>query len=315
MNFNEFVESVKANILNHMPIEYRDSQVEIREIIKENEERVKNLVVKATGTNIYPAAPLEIAFENYLSDKDLERVLDELGVAIVKAYAAKDTGGLDLFDFNSVKERIICEVVGIRGNEKLIEESPHFLIDDLAILFRVQIDPIRSFLIKNDMAGYYNAGPDELYEEALNNAQREEIYEIKGIGEAFSEMGFIYPGVTDFDTTKGNEDMYVLSNKTGYRGSSCIAFPEFIEECENLLGEEFIMLPASLHEMIAIPMSKVEANGNYSEIVRSVNEAVVAKEDRLSENVYIYNPKERMVRALTNGGNSLNLDIKRAGSY
>ena len=66
----------------------------------------------------------------------------------------------------------------------------------------------------------------------------------------------------------------------------------FMEEAAKRLGEDFYVLPSSIHEVILIPdtpdVSALELQG----IVQSVNVEQVAPEERLSDHIYHYDSKE-----------------------
>ena len=51
------------------------------------------------------------------------------------------------------------------------------------------------------------------------------------------------------------------------------------------------MLPSSTHEVLIVPKSFMDDPDQLAEMVRQVNEDAVQPEDRLSDNVYEYNPE------------------------
>ncbi len=83
-------------------------------------------------------------------------------------------------------------------------------------------------------------------------------------------------------------DMYILTNSEETYGSSILLYPEcFRNLSDSLGGEDLIILPSSVHELIVTKADDTDGM-HYADIVSSVNETVVSERDFLSNNVYCY---------------------------
>jgi hypothetical protein len=60
-----------------------------------------------------------------------------------------------------------------------------------------------------------------------------------------------------------------------------------LEQVRERLGEDFYILPSSIHELLVLPRSMMDAN-ELQEMVKCVNATVVNPEDVLSDGVYAY---------------------------
>lgn len=85
---------------------------------------------------------------------------------------------------------------------------------------------------------------------------------------------------------KQSTPLSVLSNESGIDGAALIACPEVLKAVQKELGEAFYILPSSIHETLILPKSSADDVEDLKQMVSSINEAEVAPEDRLSDNVY-----------------------------
>ena len=82
-------------------------------------------------------------------------------------------------------------------------------------------------------------------------------------------------------------NVYILTNNASYYGAAAILCHNRLFELGDILGEPFIILPSSVHEVLAIPSATAADLNQLTDIVREVNASVVAPDDRLTDSVYI----------------------------
>lgn len=133
-------------------------------------------------------------------------------------------------------------------------------------------------------------------EEALKIAKSNtgKSAELKSMNEVME--GIIKEAVDDdglaADLAAGLEDspLYVLTTESGLDGASLIANRNILKQVHEELGEDFYILPSSIHEVILVGKSDVDNDiDSLREMVRNVNEREVPIEDRLSDQVYEFN--------------------------
>lgn len=113
--------------------------------------------------------------------------------------------------------------------------------------------------------------PDEILKKAIENVKKE--------CHVMSMAGF-------FDISEEN-DAYIITNKAGLFGASCLLCPDLISDLEKKMGDKLYLLPSSLHEVIAVPASSVDNVAALAEIVTEINgSGIVQKEDILTNSVY-----------------------------
>lgn len=83
--------------------------------------------------------------------------------------------------------------------------------------------------------------------------------------------------------------MFVISNKSRFRGASAVLNKKVMKAFANLVNTKKIMiLPSSIHEMILIPCHDCEYDiESCSEIVKLVNENEVELTEQLTDRAYI----------------------------
>lgn len=82
--------------------------------------------------------------------------------------------------------------------------------------------------------------------------------------------------------------MYVVSNEQKMHGATSIINPVLMDQIAEQVGDNYFILPSSLHECLVVPR---EAGMDYKELeamVKEVNATQVSVEDRLSDHVYAY---------------------------
>ena len=89
------------------------------------------------------------------------------------------------------------------------------------------------------------------------------------------------------------EILYVLSNRLRSFGAAAVLYEERLEMIGEVLGENYYVLPSSVHEVIIIPESDAPGQKKLSEIVTEINETQVDDEEVLSNNAYYYDREKR----------------------
>lgn len=79
--------------------------------------------------------------------------------------------------------------------------------------------------------------------------------------------------------------MVVVSNRSGVNGAASILSRDVQKGVEGILGDEFNILPSSIHECLCCPIGDAE---KMLAMVKEVNESSVPEEDRLTDSVYSY---------------------------
>ena len=188
---------------------------------------------------------------------------------------------LQVLEYEKMKERIYYRLISRERNEELLRDVPHLFWLDLAVVFYLKIpeEIIRNAtaLIHNSHMKQWGIDLKELYHIAAEN-----MAEIPVMLEPMEQLleGYGLEGKTS--------GMYVLGIREREYGAAVMLIPDVLRRCFRQIGEEFYVLPSSIHEVILLPVSYSGNPAELEALVKEVNETCVTPEDYLSGRVYRY---------------------------
>lgn len=289
-SFEEFINMLIEEVKENLPEELKNATVEVQTVTKNNNTELKSLLIKIEGENLTPSIYLEQFYKDYRNNKmELEEIV--LKVIELRIKHRKETK-MDLNyleDFEAIKKDIIPTFAGLEEyNKELMERCPYVKILDMVMVFRIVINikdengVTGTILIKDDLQNKLGVTTQTLFETALKNVKGN--FKCKKMGEIFKEM----MGASDLEAEMFNDNpMYVLTNKEMTFGAAAIIDEEFMWDVYDKIGGDFIIIPSSIHELIAIPMTEMENNAEYvNNMIKDVNRTQVEQEDRLSNHAY-----------------------------
>lgn len=86
--------------------------------------------------------------------------------------------------------------------------------------------------------------------------------------------------------------MLVVTTLTGVCGASAILYDGIADDIREALGEDFYILPSSIHEVIVIPKSFTDDTNKLRATVKAVNNNALADDERLSNSIYVFENNE-----------------------
>ena len=100
----------------------------------------------------------------------------------------------------------------------------------------------------------------------------------------------------DEDTVADNA--YVLTTASGTYGASVLAYEypcgSILARVAEVIGEDYYVIPSSIHELILMPVSSCShSTAKMQEMIRTINQTVVQKDDVLSNYLYRYNVADK----------------------
>ena len=123
---------------------------------------------------------------------------------------------------------------------------------------------------------------EEMVKFAFENL--EENLVVQTINETISELGgtsFLQQEMESYE-----DKMYVITIKGKLYGASVIMLPKTYEILSQYLGEQFIILPSSIHECIAVSYEENRLE-ELVNVVQSVNYEALIEIDKLSNHIYL----------------------------
>ncbi len=288
MNYRQFVSAVEARVKQQMK---EGMSVCIRTTVKNNGKSRIGITVSEKGINISPTIYLEEYFEQYQKHHSLDRIAK----SILKLYQevrverAWETSVLQ--SFQKMQSKIVYKLIHAEENEELLEQIPHVCVLDLAIVFYVLLDVNDSgtatILITDDIVKMWGVKKDVIYKIAHQNTK-------KLLPPEFQTMRSVVAELLDerADEQEGEDCMYVLTNEIRSFGAACMLYDKVLEDIGNQLGENYYVLPSSVHEVIIVPESKSPNRIDLEEMIEEINDTQVEEEEVLSYRAYYFSRKE-----------------------
>lgn len=273
LNFNEFQEHIKNTILDYLPEEFSDANVDLQQVAKNNE-TLTGIIIHQEKINISPTIYLDPFYKDYLSgSKDLDTVMGEIGQIYVQNVPDKN------FDVSRITD-----------NEKLLEGKPYRQMADLAVTYHVLLSKENGMMtvpISDKLMQSWGIAEDVLFTAAKNGMSNFTPVTIKSMTETLMEMcgeeQFELMGVP----TEADEMMYIMSNTEKVNGAAAIIDPNNMDLARSYMQDDFYILPSSVHEVLLVKQSQMSVE-ELEDMVKTVNASAVALRDRLSDHVYKY---------------------------
>ncbi|WP_373152791.1 DUF5688 family protein [Blautia massiliensis (ex Durand et al. 2017)] len=266
MNFNEFVNEVKDNIKLFLPKDYENAEVSTMECQKLNR-AYTGLMVRKEGEMLTPTINLNQLYEAYKAQPGvtMETVCRKIADIVIEAPIQVDLKAI--LNYEDVKDKLFIRVSSAEANKEVLENAPHQLKEDLAITYHVAVgkdqDGLSSMFIKNDLLEQYGISAEQLHEDAMKSSPRVMAPEVSSIGALIDEMYqknilMLTPDEREMlqETLQESSEMptfFVVTNTDRIDGAGVIFYPEFMDSMGELLGNDFFILPSSIHEMLVLP--------------------------------------------------------------
>lgn len=283
---NKIIE--RANVLNKLLME----KEAVFSIVYE--ERFKNnsmqdaFILHGKNYNMAPIVYLNdelLHLENNVLVDHLERIFYE---------HAKNISFSEYVQKDYVIEHVLPRVVAATNIPNMEKENRAFIqYLDLAISFYI---PVEGF---NERMGYGTNETAAIQLSTTNikqiglSAEQVKEYALKNLEEKVRIIPIMdmLRDLAPFDIEdvfEGEIPMWVVTNETGINGAAAILCGSAMKKLQEKLGENFVVLPSSIHECIAVTYDGEEELQNFIDMVKSVNLELVDPEEKLTDNTYVF---------------------------
>ena len=294
LSYDEFKEQVKDDILRYLPDSFSDADVSITDILKNNDTKLCGLLIKANDSNIAPNIYLEGYYRMFESGDSMDMVMRKIADTYLEHSQVENFEVSQITDWEQVKNRVSCRLINAEYNKDYLAEKPHTYFEDLAVVYYVDLggneNGRMSTVINNQLMESYGVSVEELHQVALDNLSHSAM-SFKTMRDVMIEM--MGEEAAMFIPEEEVPSMYVLTNESKIHGASSILDKGMLEQISERVGGDFIVLPSSIHEVIIVPVMDQFNTRDLENMVHEVNSTQVSAEERLSENVYVYDSVEQ----------------------
>lgn len=305
MEFNEFTEKIRNEL---KPLCEETAELLVDEVEKNNGCKMVGILCRETGKSCTPIIYLEAYYEKYCSGEcglqdivlDIKDIMDN-GIEMENM---RDR----IFDYGSMKSHIMYRLVNLEMNQNRLEQVPYVKYLDLAVVFYIEMeneqDGYFSTLIKNELVEKWRVTEGELYAVAMENMQRQ----FPGVMERLDDVILRMLHESSENSVCGLEEqiimdienpLYIVTNGRCLWGASAVLYPDLLKKLSDVVQADLILIPSSIHEMLAWPDRGAMDIKELKEIVKVINQNDVRAEDVLSYNLYRYKRDSGGVELLT----------------
>lgn len=266
-------------------------------IIPKNNEEVMHVSIRREGENILPLM--------YVAEQDLENVpTEELARAIVdRYYSLPKTPRFELSfatDLEAARDKIYYRMVSA-DNTAYLEGKVYEEYLDLAKVYYVRLGEGASVVVNEGMLANWGVSKEEIIaignENMLNS--KYEVIDMANVyikammaagasrEEAESNVKLMFE--------EADAKMVILRYENHISGASVILNKSALRECYNLIGGDFVIIPSSTMELIAVPADIDATEEAILEMVEQVNSTQLEAQEVLSNSVYRYNAETEEV--------------------
>lgn len=297
---NQMLEAVEKRFSDNV-------KVEIHKVLKNNSLELDGLVILSPKQTLSPNFYLQTYYEKYRNGTDIDTLAKQMEETYYEVLSAGENLELDM-SFESCAGKIIFRMISYEKNSELLQKVPFIRFLDMVVIFHILLrqdeEGIGSVRITNQLLESWNLEIEALFALARENTNRifpKKIYSMSSMMTAILDFekngdnhGVAVTAATE--DRKQAEEPYIITNSNGINGASVILYSNALKEIGEFLGEDYYLLPSSIHEMLVIPFHAPMTVEEMYEMVEEVNSSCVVREEILSDSVYQYECKTETIR-------------------
>lgn len=176
-------------------------------------------------------------------------------------------------NYENAKDRVVRVVMNMKNQEK----CPMIpLAGDVGWIFRIDFNE-GTAMITHEILKAWGVDLDTLFADS------------KVWGSHIQSMDEVVAQMTGCELSEDmpKSPLYVVTNERKCFGFSNVFCTSAQSELEEIVGNEFYIIPSSIHEAIVCPIDVMEPD-NLKQMIREVNSTKVSPSDFLSDILYVY---------------------------
>ncbi len=245
----------------------------------------KGLSISESGINVAPTIYLEEYYQQFQKGATVEKITEDILELYGELRFQKPWYPEELNVYQEVREKIVYRLIHRERNQELLEQVPYVPWLDLAIVFVVLLEAgdkgSASMMICRDQLARWGVTREEVYRQARENTWRLLPVDFRSMGEVMEDALFL-PSLDEI------LKLYVLTNRWKNYGAAAALYEGQLQAVGEMFGENFYVIPSSVHEMLILPESRVPKREELDEMIKEINEIAVAPEEVLGDRAYYY---------------------------
>ena len=309
-NFEEFVTQVKNGLERVLKNRYGNAKVSVVTRKKVNCEMVGLECHVPNKYAINSTVYMESFYNAYLEHGNINEIIARTTDIIAETMKEYKSMQNKVDNLKNTADGIIFQLIHTEQNKELLKTMPHREFMDLSIVYRCILDVsdegMLSAPVTHAYADMLGLNEEELYELAFENTRyimaptvhtMEQV--IEGLEEALGMKGEIMG-----EPTMERPPLYVITNSKRTWGAASVLYKGKLLSLAERLDSDLYLIPSSTHEMMITP-AKQEMLEVVESTLYEANQNVVDIEERLSNEIYLYDRKSNSITQVTDSSHKM----------
>ena len=298
-------EIIKDAIKREMGKRYPEGKVMETTVIKNNTSKL-GISIKLPNIKITPVVYVDDMYDYYNNVNDLDDTLNKAISLIESSINSIENTKLDDTVSNligDIKGNVFPRLVNTKTNEVMLKNTPHREFLDMSIVYYIEqyndeLGAIEGIRITNELMQSEKLSEEELYHNSMKNMLEKEKSRLIPMIKVIMSIQFGIPlretEISESDFSDG--DFIMLSNERGINGSRRLLDTRALIKASEIAESDLYILPSSTQEVLIVSVNEINASpSELKNMVREVNISEVSKEERLTDNVYIFRRDTRTI--------------------
>ena len=296
MTRNEFYDYVKDNVKDYLPPSFQDAEISLMKVTKQNDQTLTGISIRRDGEQIVPNLYLEPYYKDYCAGEDPDKLVGAVADQRIEYDKEEIPEEFKIVsDYENVKDRIQIVLCDPEMNQERLKNKPSKQFGEFTATYQVMLradeESLGTVSVTDSLLQYWGITPEQLHADAIaaEDARIPSLYNMNDLMMEFMtgqqpENLFQNPGEVDLN----GPPLFCLTTGDKMFGASLMVREDILSKAAELLGDNFFILPSSLHEVLIIPESLADDAHVLVQMVKDVNEAEVLPKERLSDKVQFY---------------------------
>ncbi|MDO4804767.1 MAG: DUF5688 family protein [Lachnospiraceae bacterium] len=308
----QFCDYVKDHVLGFLPPSFEGAEIELKVITKANDIKLTGMLIRREGEAIVPNIYLESYYDKYKSGEDLDKLVGD--VADTRIEYNRDSISISpemLKDYEFVRPYLQIRLCDPETNKDRLSGLVSTPVGDYAATYIVKLENetenLGTLSVTPELMEIWGVTAEELHADALAadvartpalNSVTDLLMEYRDGSKAanllkgetpknVNPFAFLGGEIPTFDSSSALA-LYCLSVDDKAYGASLLANESILQQVGEALGENYFVLPSSIHKLMIVPESNGASAADLVDMVTSINETEVLPEEVLSNKVHYY---------------------------
>lgn len=260
--------------------------------IPKNNSSMKGITIKFDNIAMAPTIYPDLYYPDWKDGQSMDDIVSGIKEEIIKTAPELSRFSTNSLNRDSAVNHLYASVVGYESNKEWLKNIPHERLADLAVFAKWKFDTTDSdsvmmAKVTEQFLAHLQLTKEEALKIAKSNSARSAKFESM---DTLMRNMMIDDGMdrelADMMFPTQSTPLSVLTSESGIDGAALIACPEVLKAIGKEIGEEFYVLPSSIHEALILPRSFTDNVEDLKQMVSSINKTEVIPEERLSNQIY-----------------------------